>query len=297
MSISSAAEGATHVTCLAEKVAGWEDRRATATVHWIDGQWNFPPPAVGNMNTGTTICTQIARATSGAPLPGWRVQYDIVGGIPAAFADGSQSTEAVSDSAGVACVNISPTQPQPGVTHVSMRVIRTGLGTGDPTNITLGEGTTTVTWSPSGAVLPPYQPPFVPVPVEPPGYIQPPNTTQPPGYIPPPNTSQPPGDSQPTLPPVGVAPPVLTTPQLELRVTGPPTAKVDRQITYSVVVRNPDNVAAEDVEVSSRVPDALRFVRSEPLAQVFGDRLVWNIGTLAGGQLQEFTVTYDVLRA
>ncbi|MEM8681337.1 MAG: hypothetical protein AAGF97_18475, partial [Planctomycetota bacterium] len=108
-SITSASEGATHVTVVAPSVAGWNERRKNATIHWVDGQWGFPPPSIGNSTSGQTLVTRVSRATSNAPIEGWIVRYEIAGGTPAALdTSGSQVQEVRTNNKGEASVTVLP---------------------------------------------------------------------------------------------------------------------------------------------------------------------------------------------
>ena len=289
ISVTSSSEGATHVTGRANRVAGWEDRRASATIHWIDGQWRFPNPQVSGVSSPARLCTQVARATSGAPIAGWKVQYRIAGGATAAFADGSQATEVVSDSAGEACVQLAPAEGgASGVTYVQSRIIRPGQGSSDISDLVIGEGTTTVTWSPNGPTSQPepdYQPPFTesdpnvpPAPTDS-GPFDPPSN-------PPANPGPDPGNSGPTIP--------NRAPQLEVRAFGPDEARVGDQVVYEFVIRNPDSTVASDVEITNEVPRGLTYVSSSPEAAVYGSQLLWRLNELGPNQERRVTARYVV---
>jgi hypothetical protein len=44
ITVTSATEGTSYVSAFAPSVSGWDRRRQTAAVHWVDAQWQFPPP-------------------------------------------------------------------------------------------------------------------------------------------------------------------------------------------------------------------------------------------------------------
>ena len=309
ISVTSASEGATHVTGRAKRVAGWEDRRSSATIHWIDGQWRFPNPQSASSGSPATLCTQVVRSTTGAPIAGWRVQYRIAGGTQAAFADGSQSTETTSDSAGQACVQLAlADESTAGVTHVQCRIIRPGQGS-DLSDIVVGEGTTTVTFNPGGSVADtqpdfPNNPSTIPdvpsdnLPTAPslPQFDNDDDLPSVPG-----NPFDPPTNTTPDLPnvPGGTTEPVIPArvPQLQVSVNGPQTTEVGATVVYEFEVRNPDSSAANEVELSNPVPFGLRPVDTQPEARRFGDRLVWPIGNLPGGQSARMQVKYVVENA
>jgi len=150
MSVSSESEGVTHITAMAPAVAGWQQRRATSTIHWVDGQWTFPPPAISGATSGQAITTRLLRASNGTPIKGWRVRYEITGGVPAAFnAEGEQVqvVDVKSDASGNANVQVVPQSAQGGTTTIKIQVIRVGTAPGDLSQLVVGEGVTSVTWT------------------------------------------------------------------------------------------------------------------------------------------------------
>ena len=46
LSISSPSEGTSHVTVLAPDSECWDQRKATATIYWVDARWQFPAPQI-----------------------------------------------------------------------------------------------------------------------------------------------------------------------------------------------------------------------------------------------------------
>ena len=291
VSVTSSAEGATHVTGRANRVAGWEDRRASATIHWIDGQWRFPNPQSAALGAPAQLCTQVARATSGSPIAGWRVQYRIAGGTPAAFSDGTQATETTSDSRGQACVRLAPTDGNTtGVTHVQARIIRPGQGSSDLSDLVVGEGTTTVTWGasglpvnpdagiPAGAQDPTDEPPFTN------------SIPNPPSNVPDRPFESPPesGGAEPFIP--------ARPPQLQVQANGPTEARVGQEVVYTFEVRNPDSSTAEGVQMTNDIPRGLQYLGSLPEGNVYGKRIVWELGNIpSGDEPRRVQVRYRVL--
>jgi len=181
---------------------------------------------------------------------------------------------------------ISVTSASPGQTHVHCLAPKVA-------GWEQRRASTTIQWVGAGA--PPANPSAVPTPASPfvPGNV----TIGPP--VPAPGTlTTPPASTQPTLP--TTIPPAQPTqpatpqaqPNVGLTITGPRTAKADQELTYRINVRNTGQGDARDVEVSSKVPFGLRFVQSDPQANVFGDRLVWRIGTLPPGQSRDITMRH-----
>jgi uncharacterized repeat protein (TIGR01451 family) len=261
VSISSASEGSTHISAVAPTVIGWQERQQKATIHWVDGRWQFPSPAISTYGGGYTLATRVARATDGAPVEGWLVRYEIVGGTPAAFdTNGAQVIEVPTNSRGEAPVTVVPQGEFSGTTQISIEVIRRGRTPGDLPRLPVGQGSTSITWTGSGT-------PALPLEATP--------TTP----------------TTPTLPPQPAAVPVLTS-----RVSGAAVTEVGATATYQFRVENVGTAAAENVEISSVVPPGLRYEASSPEAGVFGDRLRWELGSLEPSMVRSVTVTYRVER-
>jgi len=73
-------------------------------------------------------------------------------------------------------------------------------------------------------------------------------------------------------------------PALVLRVVDPDRFDVDSTATIRVDVTNIGEAKAESVVVSDVLPMGIRFLNSDPPAQVFGDRVQWQIGDLEAGK-------------
>ena len=147
ISVSSPSPGISYVTGLAPNAEGWDRRRATTQIHWVDAQWSIPAPVAATAGTVTPLTTVLSR-NDGSGVAGWPVRYSIVGGAAAEFApSGSQTAEAESNERGQATVQIR--QPigafEPGTTQVRVDVVRPPLA-GQPEMI-VESGITTVTWS------------------------------------------------------------------------------------------------------------------------------------------------------
>ncbi len=149
VSVTSPVEGTTYVTAVAPGVANWERRGQTAVIHWVDAQWQFPPPAINPAGTRHVFTTIVMRQSDQSPLAGWRVRYTITGGPPAALGpSGDQSVEIETDAAGRAAVEISQPRPVPGTNTVAIEVIRPASAPGG--RIVVGTGSTSKTWSAPG---------------------------------------------------------------------------------------------------------------------------------------------------
>ncbi len=150
LSLTSPSEGVSHVTVWAPNAEGWDMRRQTATVHWVDAQWQLPTPAVVRAGERQVLRTRVTR-TTGAAAKGWRVRYEITDGPAAGFApSGARQVEAPVDDNGEAVVEILPQTTTPGVTQIQIQIIRPGEKSGEPSQIVLGQGWTSITWSAAG---------------------------------------------------------------------------------------------------------------------------------------------------
>ena len=149
VSLSSPVEGTSYVTAYAPEVLAWDTHKDTATIHWIDAQWQFPPPAINPAGTRHVFTSVVTRHTDHCPLAGWIVRYEITGGPAAGFAPGGATVlEVPTDEAGQASVEIAQTGSEPGTNTVRIDVIRPAdpaSGRGQP--LVVGSGSTQMTWS------------------------------------------------------------------------------------------------------------------------------------------------------
>jgi uncharacterized repeat protein (TIGR01451 family) len=148
ISVSSPFEGTSFVTAYAPEVARWDTHQRTATIHWVDAECAFPPPAVNPTGTRHTFTTTVTRHTTRAPVAGWRVRYEISGGPPAGFSpDGAQVVELTTNELGQASVDIEQSGAVPGTNSVAIQVIRLDAAASDGQRLVVGAGSTSKTWS------------------------------------------------------------------------------------------------------------------------------------------------------
>lgn len=155
ISVSSAVEGTSYVTAMSPCLGGWEGRKQVSVIHWIDGQWVFPPPAINPAGSRHTLTTTVMRQSNQTPCNGWLVRYQILDGPPAGFApNGTPEIEVPTNGAGQACVEIFQKQPVAGTNRIGIQVIRpasTSGGRGQP--LVIGSGSTMATWSAPGVAV------------------------------------------------------------------------------------------------------------------------------------------------
>lgn len=147
VTVSSPVEGTTNLTAYAPEVPEWDRRQKTATIHWVDAQWNFPPPAINPVGTRHTFTTFVNRQTDGSPIQGWIVRYEIVGGPRAQWAsNGSTVIEVPTNELGQAAAEMQQAEQVSGTNQVNVQIIRPADANGGR-RFVVGSGSTTKTWT------------------------------------------------------------------------------------------------------------------------------------------------------
>ena len=124
ISVISATEGTMYVTAVAPELPNPAAGRQTTTIHWVDARWSAPPPAASPAGTRRTLTTTVNRQITGAPLPGWRVHYEVTGGPAAGFApDGKRGIDVIVNEAGQASAELVQSQPEQGVNTITVQLI------------------------------------------------------------------------------------------------------------------------------------------------------------------------------
>ena len=120
-SFTSPVEGISRITAVTPTIVNWAARRATATIYWIDAQWEFPPVSV-SAGGSQVLTTTLLRNTDRTPLPGWIVRYEVASG--AGSLSGGQSgqvVEVVTGADGRASIDVTPTGSDGSVTQINMQ--------------------------------------------------------------------------------------------------------------------------------------------------------------------------------
>ncbi len=146
--ISSPIEGDTVVTVLAPEIYNWDQRKVTATVHWINAAWTIPPPSTARIGAQHVLTTNVFRFTDRMPLANYRVRYTVLDGPPAVFLPSQDRViDTITDLRGNGNATLVQAQPQGGVNRIGIEIIRppdpccpTGPG------IIIGRGETFVEW-------------------------------------------------------------------------------------------------------------------------------------------------------
>ena len=148
VSVSSASQGTSYITCVAPKAQAWDKRRKSTIIHWVDAMWSIPVPKSATAGTVTPLTTLVTKNTDSGGVPGYKVKYTIIGGAPAEFApNGSQAVEVLTNDQGQATVQLRQAagQFEPGTTQIRVDVIRPALfGQGE---LQVESGITSVDWS------------------------------------------------------------------------------------------------------------------------------------------------------
>lgn len=149
ITLSSPSEGTSHVTVLAPESECWDQRKATATIYWVDARWQFPNAQLVKEGQAVVLSTRVTRSEGGLPARGWTVRYEVLQPELASFAgtDDATVTEVEVDSSGNAAVQLVPKSGTSGVAPVSIQIIRPGGMSDNIPSVTLGRGQTFVTWS------------------------------------------------------------------------------------------------------------------------------------------------------
>lgn len=154
ISLSSPQEGTSCVTAYAPRGCDDPQRRQTATIHWLDANWQLPGLAVVKAGDPHLLTTKVMRATNGAPQAGWLVRYQILDGTAAKFANGGTELEVPTNAEGVAVAELIPQAATTNTVRVSTEIVRPEnvVSPGSP-RLSIVRGETLVTWSAVGMTI------------------------------------------------------------------------------------------------------------------------------------------------
>jgi hypothetical protein len=262
VTVTSAAEGVSHVTVYTPSIGDWNLRRAIATIYWVDAQWVLPPSSVVPAGRPHVLTTTIMRRTDGAPLAGWLVRYETASGASFGY-EGGNVVEVPTDGAGRASVEVSPADMGGGSTTVNITIVRPPQATTDASpRLEIGRGVATISWA-AGAIGGLTGPPEVspaPIVAAPPTsapatpYEVAPRPALPSSEPPPADTYAPPADERTT-----------GRPQLDLtmRRTTAENVAVGDFASFDIVVTNRGDGTARGIKIRSQFDRGL----SHPEAQ------------------------------
>lgn len=164
LSISSPSEGVSRVTVLAPDSEIWDRRRQTATIYWVDAQWEFPAPQIARSGERLQLVTRVTKAENLVPAEGWIVNYTIVDPSVATFvpatgnpatgyqAAGNQATVKV-NADGQAIVQVAAAPGARGTTAIVIEVVRPAQPSDNLPELPIGRGQSLVTFSSPGLDL------------------------------------------------------------------------------------------------------------------------------------------------
>lgn len=256
VSVMSTSPGISRVTAKGPSVQTWQGRTATATIVWVDAQWQFPSVAIVSPGSSHPLVTRITRHNGCGPASGnWMVQYTIDDACPAVFTpDGTKSVTVGLDSTGAATAVIAP------VDGASCATVPVTVSIIPPPEVAdtpfIDRGSTTVTWAttPSPEVATP--PTFsdgtsVPTIATPPGEGMDPTL---------PSTAAP-------LPPSGTQ-----LPNVLLQVVGPPQVEVGKEFQVHVTVTNNGDRTTPKLDLVDTYGEGLEHPRTSqnPIAVEVG---------------------------
>jgi len=281
-SITSPVEGTSRITAVAPEIETWANRRATATIYWVDVQWTFPPPAVTATGGSQVLTTTVLRQTDGTPLAGWLVRYEVAaGGGALRGSDSGQVVEVPTDSQGRASIEVTPTGSAGSTTQIKTQIVRPErYANSNAPRLVIANGVSTLQWTDGGS-----------------------------DYVPPPDDLGAPLPPTPVVPDnnVGGTPtPALRGPLLELKVfTDDQQVEVGRQARFRVELVNSGDSPATGIVLNDRFDQGLAHPRDPnryqeikktvsdiPAGASYTEFLTF--GVQQAGQLcQRITVTYD----
>jgi uncharacterized repeat protein (TIGR01451 family) len=155
LSISSPSEGVSRVTVLAPDSDCWDRRRQTATIYWVDAEWQFPTPQLARTGETIQLVTRVTKSENLVPATDWIVRYTILDPSLATFLPptGSNVSLVKVNSDGQAIAQLAAPPGARGATPVAIEVIRPAQPSDSLPELVLGRGQTIVTFSSPGLVL------------------------------------------------------------------------------------------------------------------------------------------------
>lgn len=155
LSVSSPSEGVSRVTVLAPDSDCWDQRRQTATIYWVDAEWQFPPPQVARSGEIIQLVSRVTKSENLVPATDWIVKYTILDPNVATFTPATGSNESLVrvNNDGQAIAQITAPGGARGTTPVMIQVIRPAQPADNLPELELGRGQTMVTFSSPGLNL------------------------------------------------------------------------------------------------------------------------------------------------
>lgn len=165
VTITSPSEGTSHVTVWSPDAEGWDKRRKTTTIHWIDACWKLPECKSVLAGSEHELVVNVRRESNGDPVEGWVAEYEVLpngamaGFLPVPTAAMTSPTQPAiqltsrasvkTDANGDARIILRQPSDQvgPGVTQVKVTLIRPENAIGTRQKLTVAENTVSINWS------------------------------------------------------------------------------------------------------------------------------------------------------
>jgi uncharacterized repeat protein (TIGR01451 family) len=89
----------------------------------------------------------------------------------------------------------------------------------------------------------------------------------------------------PATPAKGIAP------SLSVEIRAPETVGINQPLDYEMVIKNVGPVTVQQVRLEDELPKSTKYLGGEPVAEVQGEKMVWNLGTLEVNAERKVKVT------
>ncbi len=271
VSVTSPVEGTTRITAVAPEIETWANRRATATIYWVDVQWTFPAPAI-SAGGSQVLTTTVLRHTDGTPIEGWLVRYEVTDGTGALRGSGaSQFVEVPTDAQGRASIDVTPTGSAGSTTRIATQIVRPErFQNSNAPRLVIANGISTINWTDGGT-----------------------------DYLPQPDDLGSPLPPSP-FPGGGVSPPIQPTPatrrgpKLELEIyTNDSQIQVGQQARFEVVIRNTGDATATEIQLNDSFDQGL----SHPGDPQGFQEIKKTVNDITAGDSYSEFLTFDVRKA
>ncbi|HEY2882585.1 MAG TPA: hypothetical protein VGJ15_09130 [Pirellulales bacterium] len=300
--VSSPREGVSYITAFAPDVYSWDVRQRNSRIQWIDAEWTFPEPGCVPAGAHAALVTCVQRHSTKAPVQDWIVKYCITGGAEATFGpSGSKSVEIGTDAEGKATVELIPgADVTSGSTCVSMELIRSECaGGGEGERLSIATAATQVNWGKSEPAPAPAS--AAPIPAPAPGPAPPAGTqvSPPGGGMPAPSLRSPPSQTPPPAASSGQTPPAAppaAPPRIEVRMTGPETAKLEEKITFHMEIANLGNAPVDRLAILDRFDPGLQHTAAGKTTPDNSPISFNGLMSLAAGETKPADLTFRVIK-
>ena len=269
VTVSSPVEGSSYVTAYAPDIQGTLGNRQSTVIHWVDARWIAPSSTTAPAGEKVALVTRVMRASTGVPLPGYKVRYEFAGGADSGFGPTlAGGVELTTNEEGLTSAELAARNVAAGATQVNVQLIRpTGVAPGANETLVLGNTTITIAWTGPAAIVAPL-----------------PGSALPGGEL---TTGVPPPTQRGSE--SGAVPGALNG--LEVRVKGPSQpVTVGGQAEFQIDITNRASAALTNVVVLDRFGSGLQHaVAPSPIRR--------SIGTIGPSETKSIGLTFTVREA